>query len=217
MSRRPPRRGARLAGDQPDEEDERARARVECANFAHWVPFRRYYARSVSVRASYRLLFGVSMVLGAGVAGCPPGSLEDPERFLDGGAGGGSATCPTGYDVPKDLFAKKCVELCHDDSDPDGALDLKSANPASRMIGVASSDGDCATRLLIDPANPEQSFLIEKLTSKSPQCGDQMPDTLSKATASEIECVRQWVYGLVGGGDSGAAGSGGATDSGGGG
>lgn len=188
------------------------------------MPFRHYYARSVSLRASYRLAFGVSLLLGAAIAGCPPGSLEDPERFLDGGPGGGSATCPTGYDVPSDLFAKKCVDLCHDDSDPDGALDLKSADPASRMIGVPSSDGDCATRLLIDPANPEQSFLIEKLTSKSPQCGDQMPDTLTKATASEIECVRQWVYGLVGsgtdsgaGGSAGAAGSGGTTDSGGGG
>ena len=72
--------------------------------------------------------------------------------------------------------------------------------------------------MLIDPANPEQSFLIEKLTKSNPQCGEQMPNSKFRATATEIACVKLWVQSLVGSGsDSGAAGSGGATDSGGGG
>jgi hypothetical protein len=151
----------------------------------------------------------------ASTTGCPPGTLEDPERFEDAG----DPTCPIGYDVPRDLFKKKCVDLCHDDNDPDAELDLETAGVASRLIGVASTDKDCGARLLIDPASPDQSFLLEKLENKSPQCGEQMPNTLKKASQGEIDCVRQWVYGLVGGGsDSGAGGTAGSAgaDSGGG-
>ena len=35
------------------------------------------------------------------------------------------SSAPPGYDVPKDLFAKKCVNLCHDSTEPDGELDLE--------------------------------------------------------------------------------------------
>jgi len=176
------------------------------ANFAHSAAFRHYHDRSVSLRRISPLL-GLLLIVPAAVVGCPPGTLEDPDRFIDA-----STTCPPGYDVPKDLFAKRCVQNCHSKKDKKGKLDLESPDVASRLIGVPSGNADCAVHLLIDPADPDQSYLLEKLEDSSPACGKQMPNTPKKATAAERDCVRQWVSGLVGA-DSGAGGAAGASAS----
>ena len=162
-----------------------------------------------------------SLALGAAlsfcVGGCP-GSLQDPERFQ------GSTTCPPGVDVENQIFknngAKSCVSaICHDHTEPAGELDLESPDPASRMIGKQSSDVNCSSRLLIDPQNPEASFLYEKVSKKKPSCGDQMPNVGSKLLLSEIDCVHNWIlqkaYGARDGGVGGSAGSGGTLGSGG--
>ena len=176
----------------------------------------------MSFRVTSRLALGLGLSLSVGLVGCPPGSLEDPERFLDASAPDASASCPPGFDVEKDLFAKSCTSsLCHDDTDGGGKLNLLSPGVAARLVGVPSSDGSCGSRLLIDPTTPEQSFLLEKLTSSTPACGERMPNGPTPLPAAQIECVKVWIYGLVGSGNDsgsgGAAGGGGATDSGGGG
>jgi len=155
-----------------------------------------------------------------GFAGCP-GSLDEPERFTDGGGGGSSTACPPGYDVETDLFQASCSsKVCHDSDQPEANLDLSGASAFANMNGVSSSDGACASRLLIDPSNPAQSFLLEKLTSATPQCGDQMPLGVKALSADKIDCVKKWIAdktgtgtGGSGGADAASGGSGGADAS----
>lgn len=139
------------------------------------------------------------------LGGCP-GTLDDPDSFRP---------C-TAETVPTVLFPKACGNsLCHDSSNPEAELDLRSPDVASRLINQTSVDTACETRLLIDPNDPDTSFLIEKLTKSKPECGDPMPGAGS-LSPQEIQCVKDWVKLVTGGsgtgGSSGAAGS--ANDSG---
>lgn len=93
--------------------------------------------------------------------GCP-GSLEDPDRFKDGGA------CS---DVPA-LLAQKCgTSGCHASENPSNGLDLASADPMGRLSGKSAQGG---SGLLIDPSSPDQSVLYTKL-AESPPFGGRMP------------------------------------------
>ncbi len=131
--------------------------------------------------------------------GCP-GTLDDPEAFLDAA----QATCPAGYDVEKDLFQSTCgASACHDATQPTGNLDLASPNVASRLIGVPASDPKCASKLLVNPKNPDSSFLLEKLESSKPSCGVQMPKGSKPLAPAQIACVKQWIYDQLGVGDAG--------------
>jgi hypothetical protein len=164
----------------------------------------------------------VSLVAGLFVTACP-GSLADPDRFTEGGT---SASCPPGMDE-KTIFADNCTSsLCHDapttssppkaSDDPAAGLNL-TADVESQVLGVTSSGGeDCDGQLLVDPNDPEGSLFLEKLTAKTPRCGDRMP-LGTPLKAPEIDCVRKWLVSITGGGnqDAGAGGSGGAPNDGG--
>lgn len=156
--------------------------------------------RRATSRLAAPLAFGLAVALG----GCPPGSLEDPERFRDAGA---APSCDS-FDVEKDFFQQKCVDGCHDGTSAQTTLNLSKLGVGSTLVGKNAAEPGCESRLLIDPADPDKSYLLEKLVSPTPQCGEQMPNSSDEATAAEIECVKQWIYGLVGGGpaDSGGAG-----------
>jgi hypothetical protein len=115
------------------------------------------------------------------------------------------------------IFTRHCATSnCHSGGNPSGELDLSTHGtdagaPAvpveSRLVGVASKSNGCEARLLIDPNDVEQSFLLEKLESTAPECGVQMPLT-GDISRQERACIRSWVVGLVG--DGGLAGDGSA-------
>lgn len=159
------------------------------------------------------MIFVSCLLLG----GCP-GTLDDPEAFRP---------C-TPETVPTKLFVNKCSGIgCHDSKEPGSGLDLTSPGVEARLIDQYSKfivpneedsgimlgpDGgplhDCEDRLLIDPANPSTSFLLDKVTKTKPECGDQMP-AIGTLSAKEIQCITDWVQGLVdaGAGSGGSAGS----------
>lgn len=159
-----------------------------------------------AVARSRSILLALCSCLALG--GCP-GTLDDPDSFRP---------C-TAETVPTVLFPKACGNsLCHDSSNPEAELDLRSPDVASRLVNVPSVDTACETRLLIDPNNPDNSFLIEKLTQSKPECGDPMP-AAGSLSDQEIQCVKDWVTSVVGGsgtggggGSSGAAGDAGPVD-----
>jgi len=122
-------------------------------------------------------------------SGCA-GDLENPERFLDGGQQ--SSTC-VGVDVVVDILEASCAASgCHAAYAPNVAPDLASPGIAARLVDVTSQG--CADQVLIDSANPQGSYFLEKLRP-DPSCGIQMPlgGTLSE---DDIDCVEQWVEGL---------------------
>ena len=112
-------------------------------------------------------------------------------------------TCPAPIDVPSVIFARSCSDaICHGTSDePAGDLDLQADNVLERLIDVPSSQ--CDEWLRIDSAQPEQSLLLHKLETAFPLCGEQMPvgDELAR---TEIACIRDWIFRVVGKDDAGA-------------
>jgi hypothetical protein len=126
-----------------------------------------------------RRVFALALV--AAAAGCP-GSLADPARF--------TAVCA---DVPTQTFVARCATAgCHDAADRAGALDLESAHVSARLVGVAATGGE---GLLIDPANPDGSVLVRKLTP-APPFGRQDPPGAPLEPAT-VDCIRDWVRSVV--------------------
>jgi len=111
------------------------------------------------------------------VAACP-GALQDPAAF--------TAACP---DVPSQIFAMRCAGSgCHGADAPAASLDLVSPGVAERLYARPAAGGP---GLLIDPANPDGSVLVRKLTPTPPFGAQQPPGApLDPAT---IDCIRRWV------------------------
>lgn len=132
-------------------------------------------------------------------AGCP-GELDNPEAFTDGGLSGGCNT-------ETRILEPTCgTSACHDATDPAAGLDLVSANPGQRLVGVqascstgmAESECDCGPRELItaDPNDIDNSYLLEKVVSESPACDDAMPLLLNALPQADINCLREWALEL---------------------
>jgi len=115
------------------------------------------------------------------------GRLQDPERF--------SEECRQSLDVPSEVLAARCGDsVCHDAVEPESNLDLVSPGIELRLKNVPASN--CAGRLRVDPAHPENSFLLEKLGRDDPECGDRMPLLAVPLSAPTLACVRDWVESL---------------------
>ena len=115
--------------------------------------------------------------------------LESPERFDEVCAG----------DVQETILVPRCARAgCHVPYEPTGGVEYLTAGLPSRLIGIEATT--CAGRLLIDPADPDASFLLERL-SDSPHCGelaiDRMPMLSTPLDEHELGCVRQWVHALA--------------------
>jgi hypothetical protein len=153
-------------------------------------------------RAPLRNVFVASLLA---CAGCP-GTLEDPERFADGGESDGS-DCP---DIPSTLFATTCAKTgCHSTNDQAQGLDLQSSDVASRLVGVTSTEG---AGLLIDPSNPTMSVLYTKLMMVPP-FGSRMPLANTPLDAATMSCVLAWIEEAAGtAGDASASDSGSPID-----
>lgn len=151
----------------------------------------------------------------AGLAACP-GSLDDLGAFLEAGApqleGGAPqeaaagqdapvtmppgdaamAACPNPSDVPAQIFAPSCgTSGCHDAVSKAQNLDLVTAGVAMRLVNRPSTE--VTMLMLASPMNPDQSYLMTKLTAAMPPVGARMPFLLPALSASQIQCVRAWI------------------------
>jgi hypothetical protein len=122
-------------------------------------------------------------------AGCA-GTLEDPSAFTTDGGAGGTTTdgggCP---DIPTSVFQGICATSgCHSAADRIQNLDLQSAGAASRLVNVPALGGG----LLIDPNQPSQSVIYEKLTAMPP-FGSRMPLGKPALDDGTLACVLAWV------------------------
>jgi len=150
------------------------------------------------------VVLGASLALAAAMAGCSPGSLDDPGRFdvngspagtdIAGGQDGGGTgivlgeggACP---DIPR-FFAATCTaSSCHNASDEAQGLDLQSPDVASRLVSVMATEGP---GLLVDPSAPSASILYLKLTA-SPPFGAEMPLGQKPLPEAMTACVLDWI------------------------
>jgi hypothetical protein len=71
--------------------------------------------------------------------------------------------------------------------------DLVSPNPGERLLNVTSN---CNGRPYL---GAEDSFLVEKLTNDSPECGAPMPFLMPENLSAEDEaCILAWIEEVVG-------------------
>lgn len=135
------------------------------------------------------VVFGV--LSAALVAGCP-GTLSNPDAFVDAGV------------VPKEaqeVFEESCATAgCHDDVTSAANLDLLSPNVESRVVGVSSAEPACQSRVLVVAGDPEGSYLLDKVLGTIGICNSRMP-LLGVLSDSDTDVLRQWIIDL---GDSGA-------------
>lgn len=124
------------------------------------------------------------------LAGCP-GRIEDPERFGagihagDGGAGG----------AVEAMLARECAGSgCHGATAPALGLDLESPGVGERLRGAVAVS--CMDRPLVDPSDPDASFLLEKVSDATPECGGRMPLLRDPLSAGEIASLRAWIMEL---------------------
>jgi hypothetical protein len=126
------------------------------------------------------------LALFTATVGCP-GTLNDASAFEDGGDGDGDGgTCP---DIPEFLGATCTGSGCHSSSSMAQGLDLQSPDVASRLVGIAATEGP---GLLIDPSSPSDSVLYLKLTA-NPPFGVRMPLGGTPLDASTLACVLAWI------------------------
>ena len=133
--------------------------------------------------------FGVCS--GLVLAGCP-GSLSNPEDFMDGGTNPKSAEM---------VLADSCgIVGCHDATSLAAAgLDLVSPNVESRVVDVNAIGIGCESDILVVAGDPDGSYLLDKVLSTPGICGLQMPIT-GTLSPSEIETLREWIIDLGGSG-----------------
>ena len=88
-----------------------------------------------------------------------------------------------------EIFTPKCATSgCHAGAAPSAALSLE-ADRLAEMIGAKSHQEEGA--LLIDPGNPDGSYLISKV--KGTGSGKQMPIGMDPLTPEEIQMLVDWV------------------------
>jgi len=118
----------------------------------------------------------VVMTTALGASSCDVGTLTDgPE-----------------CDVPKLLSDKCSGSICHGAQDPAAGLDLISPGVVDRLAVVWGS-GDCSEEVLLEPGYPDNSLLIEKVSSESPSCGFEMPPGGPALTSFQVACLRRFV------------------------
>ena len=128
------------------------------------------------------------------LAACSSG---DPAGPRDGSTAGMDGSCPSTIDgLQAQVLATRCATAgCHAATTPAAGLDLASPNLGARLVGVPS--GTCRARTLVVAGDPSTSFLYEKISTDTPQCGARMPFGAALDAAS-IDCVRAWIVSLAG-------------------
>lgn len=119
-------------------------------------------------------------------SGCA-GDLEHPERFSD------APRCRASIDVPR-LLAERCgSSICHNGAAgaPRAGLDFSVPDIEHQLVGVASTQ--CGQFLRVNPDDPDQSFLLAKLTDPPAGCGSRMP-IVGILSQDELACVRAYVH-----------------------
>jgi hypothetical protein len=128
------------------------------------------------------------------LAGCA-GSLENPERFSDGGSQVGFVCPSLNKPAKAEVILQKCVTGCHSAAVHESNLDLESPAVGARLVDVSTSA--CPPRHRVDRA--DGGTLEELITQATPSCTSSMPPG-GGLTNAEISCIVEWTRNLADGG-----------------
>lgn len=129
------------------------------------------------------------------LAGCA-GSLDNPDRFGDGGSNLTGFVCPSlGKPAKAEVILKKCVSGCHSAAVQESGLDLESPDTGARLVDVSTTA--CPPRHRVD--HVDGGTLQELITQQNPTCTSSMPPG-GGLTNGEISCIVEWTRNLAAGG-----------------
>jgi len=112
-------------------------------------------------------------------------------------------TLPATLDaIQANIFSPRCaLPSCHDAATQVENLDLSAGHAYAQLVGVSPVTGAAQARglLRVDPGNPNNSFLLIKLTGPpllSADEGLRMPETGAPLNDGEIAVISEWIAGL---------------------
>lgn len=112
------------------------------------------------------------------------------ESDSDGAGADIMAPAATLTEVAGEVFAKSCtLSSCHSGPKPAAGLSLEGA-VHDKLVGVASADA--AGRTLVVAGDPDESYLVEKLSTDTPAVGGRMPQN-GTLDATRLALVRSWI------------------------
>ncbi len=106
-----------------------------------------------------------------------------------GGGGGGTTLLPTFESIQAQVFDQLCIN-CHIGASAPLGLRLDDTNSFALLVGVASVQNSALLR--VDPGNPNDSYLIQKLEGTQ-STGGQMPLGGTPLPQADIDVIRQWI------------------------
>jgi hypothetical protein len=99
--------------------------------------------------------------------------------------------------LERHVFAPTCSrDTCHNGPQSDHTLSLLSGEAHENLVGVEPDNltARLAGKLRVDPGNPDNSFLLDKLRGTLlADEGERMPRTLPKIPAKEIALIEAWI------------------------
>jgi hypothetical protein len=93
------------------------------------------------------------------------------------------------------IFNASCVDArCHDAAQPAAGLVLTTGASHGALVGVPSTQAPCTSYQLVEPGQPDRSYLVFKLQgSGACSSGSRMPKAMPALTATQIQLFRDWV------------------------
>ena len=106
------------------------------------------------------------------------------------------AVAPTLSSIQQQIFTPGCaLPSCHSSAARRGGLVLEAGHAYAQLVNIPAENDSAkaARKLRVVPGHPEQSFLIDKLSSLKAGEGSLMPYTGNLLPASQIEAIRTWI------------------------
>lgn len=99
---------------------------------------------------------------------------------------------PTLDSIQRNIFSIHCaVSGCHLGSTAPLGLDLSEGLAWGNTVNVAS--GERPGLLRINPGNPDNSYLVNKIEGASDIVGERMPRGRDPLSAEQINTIREWI------------------------
>ncbi len=96
---------------------------------------------------------------------------------------------PTLASIQALIFDPRCVGH-HGDHATEAGLDLRDGMARANLVNIPSVQ---AALDLVEPGDPESSYLVHKIEAREGIVGDRMPPGGAALTEDEIAAIRDWI------------------------
>jgi hypothetical protein len=113
-----------------------------------------------------------------------------------------NTSSPAGNQVPEcalEIFHTTCAgSVCHYQGAVNLPPNFETTDDVFTMLTTSPTRcDDAVSPLLVDVANPEDSYLLVKIRGQQPAgCGTPMPPDQSTITQAQIDCLEDWIGSL---------------------